>query len=160
MQHMITKCQSRFHLTFVELTSSRIPQPTRSGTHWTTNESGGQACLTNLRLVVTWVNVRLGLVHYLIDSLTTDQAPQSIGKWSECKSDGHVKSSVSFCFVLFKAEHLNCNFFFKGLLQVHVSQSSTVADHWWRQSTAFGSNWWVVCFDFSRLSNEMSSSEV
>ena len=36
--------------------------------------------MSDLRLVVTLVNVRFGLVRHLIGSLTTDQAPQSIGK--------------------------------------------------------------------------------
>ena len=40
-----------------------------------------------------------------------NQAPQSIGKWSERKSDSHVKSSLSFYLVLFKAARLNYNFF-------------------------------------------------
>ena len=55
--------------------------------------------------------MRLGLVRHLIGSLTTDQAPQSIGKRSERKSDGHMKSSLSFCLLLFKAAPLNYFFF-------------------------------------------------
>ena len=55
--------------------------------------------------------MHLGLVRHLIRSLTTDQAPQSIGKRSERKSDSHVKSSLSFCLALFKAALLNYNFF-------------------------------------------------
>ena len=57
--------------------------------------------------------MRLGLVRHLIGSLTTDHAPQSIVKRSERKSDSHVKSSLSFCLVLFKAALLNYNFFSK-----------------------------------------------
>lgn len=38
-------------------------------------------------------------------------------------------SSLSFSLVLSKAAPLNYNLFLKRLLQVHVSQSSTVADH-------------------------------
>ena len=55
--------------------------------------------------------MRLGLVRHLIGSLTTDQAPQSIGKRNERKSDSHVKSSLSFCLVLFKVALLNYDFF-------------------------------------------------
>ena len=55
--------------------------------------------------------MRLGLVRHLIGSQTTDQAPQSIGKRSERKSDSHVKSSLSFCIVLFKTALLNYNYF-------------------------------------------------
>ena len=40
-----------------------------------------------------------------------------------------MKSSLSFSLVLSKAALLNYNLFVKRLLQVHVSQSSTVADH-------------------------------
>ena len=36
--------------------------------------------MSDLRSVVTRVQVRLGLVRHLIGSLTTDQAPQSMGK--------------------------------------------------------------------------------
>ena len=197
--------------------------------------------MSDLRLVVTWLNVRLGLVRHLIGSLTTDQAPQSIGKWSERKSDSHVKSSLSFYLVLFKAALLNCNFFQTFIagprfpefysswsLQVirfkrpegafvpgHMWSRSQwrvwalryigVNSKWyrgrfgcakskhdiqhegrtcfpsqeckdryigvevssppfrqsgWRQSTTFGRDWWVVCFNCSRLGNEISSSEV
>ena len=68
----------------------------------------------------------LGLVRHLIGSLTTDQAPQSIGKRSKHKSDSHVKSPLSFHLLLFKAVFLNYNF---CLLHVLISQSPKVADH-------------------------------
>ena len=55
--------------------------------------------------------MRLGLVRRLIGSLTTDQAPQSIGKRSERKSDSHAKSSLSFCLALFKERFLIITFF-------------------------------------------------
>ena len=72
--------------------------------------------------------MRLGIVRHLIGSLTTDQAPQSIRKSTE-QSYSNVKFFLSFSLVLSKAALLNYNLFLKRLLQVHVSQSSTVADH-------------------------------
>lgn len=197
--------------------------------------------MSDLRLVVTWVNVRLGLVRRLIGSLKTDQAPQSIGKRSERKSDSHVKSSLSFCLALFKERFLIITFFltfiagprflefygngwlqvirFKRHVRAFVSGHMWSRSQWrvwalrytgvnskwypgrigcakskhdiqqegrtcfpsqeckdryigvevssppfrqsgWRQSTTFGSDWWVVCFSCSRLGNGISSSEV